>query len=188
MPDDHGGSPASRRHGAAAASAARCGRSIVRVSTTCADCGCLVDRGVRMVRCGTEGCCCEELPTKELLDELARHITAAFAARDVGSFAELLAPDVRWGDDDAPNRCRSRADVIATFQRLLADGVGGEVTSTRTGAAGVLCRLRVHWPEPDLRERRGHLFHLYRVRSGQIVEIVPYGERAEAEAALAKWS
>lgn len=29
---------------------------------TCADCGCLVDRGIVLVRCGKPDCCCRDLP------------------------------------------------------------------------------------------------------------------------------
>ncbi len=102
----------------------------------------------------------------------------------MASFGSLLAPDARWGDDEAPNKCRSRGDVIATFQRLLADGVGGEVTETQTGPAGVLCHLRINWPNPTDQVRRDAVLHLYRVRNGQIVEIEPYDDRSAAEAAL----
>jgi len=37
----------------------------VRVEIACADCGCLVDRGVVLVRCGDPECCCRELPEPE---------------------------------------------------------------------------------------------------------------------------
>lgn len=151
----------------------------------CADCGCLVERGVRASTCGTEGCCCSTLPTRQSLDGIAAQITAAFAARDMEAFGRLLADNARWGDDDAPNRCRTRAEVLATLQRLLAEGVGGEVTETVIGRAGILCHLRIGWPGPADGGRRGEVLHLYRVRGGEIVAIEPYDDRSAAEAALA---
>ena len=30
----------------------------------CADCGCRVDRGVRVEMCGDPACCCRELPVR----------------------------------------------------------------------------------------------------------------------------
>jgi ketosteroid isomerase-like protein len=151
----------------------------------CADCGCLVEHGVRVSTCGTEGCCCGTLPTRQSLDGIAVQITAAFAERDMESFGRLLANDARWGDDDAPNRCHTRGEVIATFQRLLAEGVGGEITETMTGRAGILCHLRIDWPGPGESGRRNEVLHLYRVRDGQIVAIEPYDDRLAAETALA---
>ena len=115
---------------------------------------------------------------------MAAQITAAFQARDMAAFGALLADDVRWGDDEAPGKCRTRGEVIATFQRLLAEGVRGEVGEAKTGPAGVLCRLRIHWPDPGIRSR-DQVFHLYRVRDGQIAEIKPYDDRSAAETALA---
>lgn len=152
---------------------------------SCAECGCLVDRGVRVSICERERCCCSELPTHQSLEALAEQIAAAFEARDMVTFGGLLADDARWGDDDAPNKCRSRSEVIATFQHLIAEGVTGEVTETKTGSAGVLCHLRIHWPDQAGRERRDDVLHLYRVRNGQIVEIEPYDDQPAAEAALA---
>lgn len=152
---------------------------------SCADCGCQVQRDVRADVCGREGCCCRDLPTQQQLDDIAAGVKAAFEARDMVTFGELLADDARWGDDDAPSKCRTRSDVIATFQRLLGEGVGGEVTETKTGPAGILCRMRIHWPSADIRERRDVVLHLYRVRNGLIVEIEPFDDQTAAEAALA---
>lgn len=150
----------------------------------CADCGCLVDRGVRISSCGKPGCCCLDLPTRASLETLAEEIRTAFATRNLADFGALLAEDARWGDDEHPNRCRSRADVIAAFDRLLRDGVGGAVTETATGPAGVLCRLRVEWPDPADRTRGEAFYHLYRVRDGRIAAIQRYDDRASALEAL----
>ncbi len=167
-------------------SRAREARTYTRdVTIACADCGCLVERGVRVSTCAIDGCCCSELPTRQSLDDIAAQVTAAFEARDLVSFGALLADDARWGDDDAPNKCRSRRDVVGTFERLLASGVSGAVTETRTGPAGILCHLRVHWPDPTDPVRRDEVLHLYRVRGGQIVAIEPFDDRLAAEAALA---
>jgi hypothetical protein len=36
-----------------------------QVEIVCADCGCVVDRGVVLVRCGNAECCCRDLPDRE---------------------------------------------------------------------------------------------------------------------------
>lgn len=53
-------------------------------------------------------------------------LRTAFNARDIDTFRGLLADDARWGDDpNAPSSCHSRAEIVAQFKRLLADGVRG---------------------------------------------------------------
>ena len=34
------------------------------VKVSCADCGCVVDKGVRLVPCGKSDCCCQHLPVR----------------------------------------------------------------------------------------------------------------------------
>lgn len=151
---------------------------------TCADCGCLVEAGVRLSTCDGPSCCCSALPTSEALDDMAAQIRVAFESRDMTSFGALLADDARWGDDDAPNKCRSRAEVVETFQGLIDAGVSGEVMDLKTGPSGVLCHLRIHWPDAAGRTGRDEIFHLYRIRDGRIIEIRPYDDRDAGETAL----
>lgn len=111
-------------------------------------------------------------------------IRAAFEARDIARFGALLADDARWGDDTAPNKCGSRGEVVATFRRLLAEGVRAEVADVKTGPAGILCHLRVRWPDPSAHAERDEVLHLYRVRDGRITEIEPYDDDVMAQATL----
>ncbi len=115
---------------------------------------------------------------------MAAQLRGAFESQDLTKLGALLAEDARWGDDDAPNKCRSRTEVVATFQRLIGEGVAGEVADLRTGPAGILCHLRIHWPDPASRPGSDEVFHLYRVHGGQIIEIQPYDDREAAETAL----
>lgn len=48
------------------------------VEMSCADCGCLVERGVRISLCGKPECCCLEFPTRASPETLAEKIQAAF--------------------------------------------------------------------------------------------------------------
>ncbi len=115
----------------------------------CADCGCLVERGVRVVPRNTAECCCLDLPIQlRTIDQIADRIQVAFATKDLDLLGRVLAEDARWGDDDSPNKCRSRSDVVGTFDRLLAEGVDGRVAETVVGINGVAVLLHVEWPDP----------------------------------------
>jgi hypothetical protein len=118
------------------------------------------------------------------LDQIAEQLGSAFATKNLDAFAELLAEDVRWGDDDNPNRCRSRSDAVATFSRLLGEGVDGEVTETIIGANGIAICLHVRWPDPG-EGRSVNLYQDYLVHDGIVTEIQRHNDRRSALAALA---
>ncbi len=118
------------------------------------------------------------------LDEIAEQLRAAISTRDVTAFGRLLADDVRWGDDDHPRKCRSRADVLATFTGLVTTGVDADIIEMTTGTGGIVCRLRVHWPNPEDRRRGTAFFHAYLVRDGRISEIRRYDDRRSALEAI----
>jgi ketosteroid isomerase-like protein len=151
---------------------------------SCSDCGCLVESGVRIAMCDRPNCCCTALPAGVALEGMAAALRDAFESRDLTRFGALLADEARWGEDDAPNQCRSRTEVVATFQRLIDDGVGGHIMDLQTGPAGILLHLRIHWPDRSSRAGRDEVFHLYRVHDGRIIEIRPYDDREAAERAL----
>jgi ketosteroid isomerase-like protein len=148
----------------------------------CATCGCVVDSGAVVLPCATTDCCCQHLPIRYA--DLAEQIRAAFATRDIDTFWGLLGEDARWGDDDHPNKCRSRADVIATFKRLLDEGVRGEIEETAIGPRGVIARLRVAWPDPQDRHPGELFYQAYLIRDGKIVEIQRYDDRESALSAI----
>jgi hypothetical protein len=150
----------------------------------CADCGCVIERGVRVAPCNAAGCCCLDLLIQlRTLDQIADQLRSAFATKDLETLGRLLADDARWGDDDHPNKCRSRSDVIATFDRLLGEGVHGEVTETLVGPNGVAVALHVQWPNPG--DGRGiNFYQAYLVRDGLVTEIQRHDDRRSALAAL----
>lgn len=65
--------------------------------------------------------------------DLADRIRAAYEDADQDAFGALLAEDARWGDDDHPHGCRSRADVLPTLAQWLDSGVTADVLSVDTG-------------------------------------------------------
>ena len=116
-------------------------------------------------------------PTTSGALPLAERVRVALESRDVAAFGALMADDARWGDDDAPNRCRSRADVTETLARGLAAGGDAEILELVTGTDGILCALRVRWPGQPV---EGILYHVYLVSAGRIVEIRRFDDRASA--------
>jgi hypothetical protein len=123
--------------------------------------------------------------TPRATEQVAAQLQSAFATRDLDLLGRLLAPDARWGDDDNPNRCRTRADVVATFARLLGEGVEGSVTETITGPGGVAVRLHVVWPNPG--DGRGmNFWQAYVVADGLVTEIQRYDDRRSATAAISR--
>jgi ketosteroid isomerase-like protein len=111
---------------------------------------------------------------------LAERVRQAFAAHDLHAFGAILSDDVTWGDVDTPEGCRNRRDVLATFARVLDQGVDGRITELETGSAGILCGLAVTWPAGDPRADVKGIFHVYMVRGGQIYQIRRYDDRASA--------
>jgi SnoaL-like domain len=117
------------------------------------------------------------------LDEIADQLSSAFATKNLDALGRLLADDARWGDEGHPNRCRTRSDVVATFERLLGEGVDAEVTETMIGPRGIAVRLQVHWPDPV--DGRGiNFYQAYLVSHGLVTEIQRHDNRKSAIAAL----
>jgi SnoaL-like domain len=152
----------------------------------CADCGCLVDRGIRLNPCDATKCCCLELPVADPMETMAARVRNFLNARDVEALRALIAEDAQWGEggpDDA-RTCHNRNEIIATYKRLLDQGVRGTVTETTTGPGGVACFIEVEWPD-DAPNRRGPtLYQVFLVTDGLITRIQGHDDRELALAAI----
>lgn len=108
-------------------------------------------------------------------------LRAAFENRDIDSLSPLLADDVRWGDDNHPNRCRNRKQVLNTFRQGIREGeLTADITEMVQGPAGILCALDVHGP--DGRDKT--IFQVYLLRGEKIAEIWRYDDRPNAAKAV----
>lgn len=116
--------------------------------------------------------------------DISERIRAAYEQADLDGFSELLAPDVRWGDDDHPNRCRSRDDVLNTFAGWVGGGVSAKVTVMDTGPQGVACKLHIEWADPNDKARGVNFWHVLLVDDGQITEIRRYNDEKSAREAI----
>jgi hypothetical protein len=152
----------------------------------CADCGCLVEHGVRLIPCDTSECGCVDLPTAEPMETIAARLRHALNARDMAAFGDLIAQDARWGEggpDDA-RTCHNRNDIIATYRRLLRQGVRGTVTETTTGPGGVVCLIEIEWPDDGPHRRGSTLYQVFLVTDGLVTCIQGHDERDLAFAAI----
>ena len=120
------------------------------------------------------------------MEALATQLRTAFNARDIDTFRGLLADDARWGNDpDAPSSCHSRAEIVAHFKRLLADGVRASITETTTGPRGIACLVEVQWPDPkNAPLDRFSFYQVYAVTDGLITEIQGHDDESSALAAI----
>ncbi len=152
----------------------------------CADCGCLVDRGIRLIPCDTPDCCCVDLNVAEAMTVMAARVRIALNARDMTALRALFAEDARWGDggpDDA-RTCHNRNEIIENYERLLDQGVRGTVTETHIGPGGVACLIEIEWPD-DAADRRGpSVFQVFLVTDGLITRVQGHDDRDRALTAI----
>lgn len=154
----------------------------------CADCGCVVDRGVRLIPCETSGCCCTGLLTVEPMETMAAQIRIALNARDMTALGSLVAEGAQWGEGgpDDQRTCHNRNEIIATYTRLLANGVSGTVTETTVGPGGVVCCLEVEWPESGPNQRGATIYQAFFVTDGLITRIVGHDDCDQAIATISR--
>ena len=152
------------------------------VEIYCADCGCLVERGVRVIPCDTPECCCLDLPVADPMETTAARLRVAFNARDMDAFRGLFSEDAIWGDDpEHPSYCHSRSDIISNYKRLLGEGVKATMVNATTGPLGGACVLDVQWPDRETwRPQRQNIYQAYLVRDGKITAIHGYDDEAAA--------
>jgi hypothetical protein len=118
----------------------------------------------------------------DTMEETAALVRRALAAEDVERFAELLDPDVTWGAPGATNpTCQSRDQVLAWYQRGRDAGVRGSVYDVEVRGDRLLVSMSVRDTE-NAQERGGAAlrFQVLTVRSGMIVDIVGFDDKAEA--------
>ena len=118
----------------------------------------------------------------DTIEDTAALVRRAMAAEDVAAFAELLDPGVTWGAPGATNpTCKSRDQVLTWYQRGRDAGVRGTVYDVEVLGDRLLVSMSVRGTE-SARERGGAAlrFQVLTVRSGMIVEIVGFDDKAEA--------
>ena len=116
------------------------------------------------------------------MDEMAALVRRAMEAEDVAAFTELLDPNVTWGAPGARNpSCKNRSQVLTWYERGRDAGVRGSVHEVEVLGDRLLVSLSVRGTG-NAQERGGSAlrFQVLTVRSGRIVDIVGFDDKAEA--------
>ena len=101
-------------------------------------------------------------------------------------FAELIAEDARrgvGGPADARS-CHNRNDIIATYNRLLHQGVRGTVTETTTVPGGVVRLTEIEWPDHAPNRRGSTLYQVFHATDGLVTRIQGHDDCDLASAAI----
>ena len=123
-------------------------------------------------------------PRDDDLADLASKIPVALNTADLSGFSELLDPRVTWGPPgDGVSGCHNRAEVVAWYNRVRAEGMAGEVTEVVVGDGALLVGLRVT-RTGEAQEAGGiaERWQVLRVRGGRVVDIRGYPDRTDAAA------
>jgi hypothetical protein len=147
----------------------------------CADCGCLVDRGIRLAPCANNECCCAALPiqTMEMLATKVRH---AMESADLTAIGDLLSPDAHWGapEQDVPT-CRNAQQVLSWYEVARDNGVRADVTELDVVGERLVVGLKLRsLPDVNTDSEDGLRWQVLSVENGRIAEIRGYESRGEA--------
>jgi ketosteroid isomerase-like protein/uncharacterized glyoxalase superfamily protein PhnB len=116
-------------------------------------------------------------------ETVAAQLRAAFESRDLAALGAVLDDDVRWGgEEDTPETCRSRAQVLERLAHQRANGVETGVIEVVPGHQAVLLGLTVKRPVGGDFSREHNVYQVLSLRDGRVVDIRGYPERATAAA------
>src|SRR5579859_5429444 len=118
----------------------------------------------------------------ETVRAVAAGLKKAFETNDLALLGRLLDPEVRWGgEEETPETCRSRSDVLSWYGRLNSAGVRARVTEMIVRDHAVVLALGVTGRERDLGDASPDLvFQVFRIAAGKVVDIHGYPQRALA--------
>jgi hypothetical protein len=111
-----------------------------------------------------------------VMADIAQHLAAAHAERDLELLGSLLHPQVRWSGE-----CTSKDQVLDWYRALQAEGTAVTVEAVEVDRDAVLLGLAVTGPAQGARPAGGqHLWQVFTVVDAQIVDIRGYPDRASA--------
>ena len=99
---------------------------------------------------------------------IAERLRSALEGRDLTTLAGILDPDVRWGgEEDTPQTCHNRADVLAWYGGLIDRGFRASVAATAVEPDRIVLTFDV--TRPGGGTSRNH--QVFRIASGLVVDI-----------------
>jgi ankyrin repeat protein len=111
-----------------------------------------------------------------MVDDIARHLVAAYRTLDIELLGSLLHPDVRWS-----GQCNTSAEVLDWYRRLLADSTQATVDSVEVDRDAVVMGLSVSGQAEGARPAPAErVFQVFTVQNDEIVEIRGYPDRSSA--------
>lgn len=112
----------------------------------------------------------------------AEKLRVALEEGDEDLLASVLDPAVRWGgDQETPETCHGRVEVIAWYRGLREAGVSATVEEVIDRGDAVVLGLVLSLPDTGLAsELPTVVFQVHRVTDGKVVDIRGYPERGEA--------
>lgn len=118
------------------------------------------------------------------VEAVADRIQSALGSADLTAFADLLAPDVRWGAPDDPDQsCRNRDEVMAWYRRGRDAGVRAQVTETIVYDNNIVVGLLVTGrPSPEGADEEAQRWQVLTVGDDGVEEICGFDNRDDAVA------
>lgn len=115
------------------------------------------------------------------MEDLAAAVRCALDSSDLGRFARLLAPDVRWGAPEDPTPpCRSRRDVIRWYERVKDQGRRARVLDVAIHGDRLVVHLRVRDESAPAPDEEWDRWQVLICSDGQVVDIRGYETAEEA--------
>jgi hypothetical protein len=118
----------------------------------------------------------------EALEGTAEKLRAAVEDEDEGLLASLLDPAVRWGEEEeTPETCHTREEVLAHYGQLGAAGVRARVQQAITFQHAVVLGLALTRPDSGpASEGPAFVYQVFRFAGDKVIDIRGFPEREDA--------
>ena len=112
----------------------------------------------------------------------AGKLRAAFEDEDEALLASVLDPAVRWGgEEETPETCHTREEVIAWYSQLRTAGVRARVQQAITFEHAVVLGLILTRPDGGpASEVPAFVYQVFRLTGDKVIDIRGFPERDEA--------
>ena len=111
-----------------------------------------------------------------VMADIAHHLQAAYRNLDLELLGSLLHPQVQWG-----GVCDTSAQVLDWYRQGLADGTRPTVESVEVDRDAVVLGITLSRPAEGARPAPAErLYQVFKVDSGEVIEIRGYPDRASA--------
>jgi hypothetical protein len=115
---------------------------------------------------------------------IAEKLRAAFEQGDEQLLGPLLDPAVRWGgEEETPETCHSRGEVLAWYRKLKGAGVAATVEEVIDRGDVIVLGLLLSRPDSgEASEVPPVVFQVFRIAGEKVVDIRGFPERRAAMA------